>query len=141
MDRCHREYLGHWCQIRRSSLPPVKVTYHTDTGDWELVEDYRVASSGYRFNIAAGFRFDLASVPRLIWWAISPFELSLSAPLVHDFIYADDGEVPVGSVVPPRRFSRLECDRIFRAMMLAEGVPRWRRALAYWSVRWFGRRF
>lgn len=127
------------CEIKRSSLPAVKITYHTQDKQWELVEAYSVLASGFRFSIAAGFRFDLASIPRLIWWAVSPFELSLVAPLIHDFVYRFDGKVPSDSVEPDHVFSRLETDQIFRELMELEGVSGWRRALAYRLVRWFGR--
>ena len=83
--------------------------------------------------------FDLSSIPRLFWPVIAPFELSITAPLVHDFLYAHGGEPPPGSVSPPRTYTRRETDRIFRVIMRAEGVAAWRRILGYAAVRLFGR--
>jgi hypothetical protein len=42
-------------------------------------------------QIPAGFVFDLASVPRVLWWLIAPFELSIVAPLIHDWLYRVEG--------------------------------------------------
>lgn len=129
------------CSIDRSPLPPVKVTYLTDLKKWELVETYTVRIRDYRFTIASGYRFDLASIPRAVWWAIAPFELSIVAPLIHDFLYDFDGSVPPESVDPDHVFTRKEADLIFRDLMRVEGVTCWRRVVAYRAVRWFGGRY
>ncbi|MBN1351709.1 DUF1353 domain-containing protein [candidate division KSB1 bacterium] len=124
--------------IEKSPFPPVKVTYITEEDEWELVERYSVQVSGYDFDIPEGFRFDLASIPRVVWWLIAPFELSLVAPLVHDFMYEYEGQVPSESVEPDHIFERKEADDIFRELMKLEGVPEWRVILAYNATRWFG---
>jgi hypothetical protein len=90
--------------------------------------------------VPAGFRFDLSTVPRALWWLIAPFELSVAAPLLHDFLYLHRGKPPAGSVKPPRTYTRAEADRIFFEIMRAEGVSPWRRMLGYLAVRVFGRR-
>lgn len=120
---------------------PVIVTYDVRARAWELVEPYPLDRPGFSLRIPAGFQFDLASIPRFFWRVIAPFELSLSAPLVHDFLYACQGHPPEGTVVPPRTFTRLESDRLFLVLMRLEGVPLWRRWLAYCAVRLFGPRF
>src|SRR5262245_11715481 len=103
-----RQLVNASVSIPGSPYPPVKVTYHTPDNEWELVETYRFAPSSFSFTILAGFRFDLASVPRLAWPLIGPFELSLVAPLAHDFIYRHGGKLPLGSVTPPHAFARVE---------------------------------
>ena len=77
-------------------------------------------------------------MPRAFWWLIAPFELSVVAPLVHDFLYLHAGKPPPGSVEPPRAYSRAEADRAFRQIMEAEGVESWRRVFAYAATRAFG---
>ena len=77
-------------------------------------------------------------MPRALWWLIAPFELSIAAPLLHDFLYFHGGQPPAGVVVPPRTYTRSDADRVFREVMKAEGVPLWRRALGYVAVRLFG---
>lgn len=86
--------------------------------------------------IPAGFEFDLATIPRPIWWLIAPFDLSIVAPLVHDFQYYHKGITPTlsGHVT----YSRRESDRLFNRIMKDESVPMWRRRLAYSAVRAFG---
>ncbi len=78
-------------------------------------------------------------MPRLLWWLIAPFELSVAAPLLHDFLYFHGGEPPAGVVVPHRIYNRAEVDAMFRGIMRKEGVSGWRRALGYLAVRSFGR--
>jgi hypothetical protein len=108
-----------------------------DWGGWVLLHDYSLLGPGWEMTIPAGFRFDLASIPRLVWWLIAPHELSLAAPLVHDFLYLargdSDGVVPAAKV-----FSRSETDRLFRDLMVSEGVPAWRKWAAWVAVRLFG---
>lgn len=41
------------------------------------------------------FRFDLASLPREAWPLIAPFELSIAAPLLRDYLYRSGG-APAG---------------------------------------------
>ena len=90
-------------------------------------------------TVPAGFRFDLSSVPRVFWSLIAPFELSIAAPLAHDFLYRHGGQPPAGSIEPPRTYTRAEADRLFLTIMQAEGVAPWRRIPAYLAVRLFGR--
>ena len=123
-----------------SGLPAPVVSYLTRARCWRLERPYTYAEDGLRITVPAGFHFDLASVPRPFWWLIAPFELSVAAPLLHDFLYRYAGRPPAGSVEPPRSFSREEADRLFRRVMEREGVPGWRRAAAFWAVRAFGGR-
>ena len=105
---------------------------------WRLEQDYAYADGETTITIPAGFEFDLSSVPRAFWWLIAPFELSITAPLVHDFLYQHRGDPPAGSIDPPRRYSRAEADRLFRRIMEQEGVAAWRRVLGYGAVRLLG---
>ncbi len=126
----------HPVAIAGSRLPPPLVSYLVDRERWVLEAPYTYTDDGHRISVPQGFEFDLASVPRAFWSLIAPFELSIAAPLLHDFLYRYRGEPPPGSIEPPRRYSRLEADRLFRRVMEQEGVPRWRRVLAYVVVRW-----
>ena len=83
-------------------------------------------------------RCQTPTTPPSIWWLISPFDLSIAAPLLHDYLYQHMGNPPPGAIVPPRTYSRAEADDLFRTMMEQEGVPAWRRSLAYAGVRAFG---
>jgi hypothetical protein len=108
---------------------------------WILAADYTYRANDLtRVTVPEGFVFDLASIPRVFWRVIAPFELSLAAPLVHDWGYWMRGRMPRPSVVPYRTYNRHEMDDLFREIMRKELVPVWRRVLAYRAVRVCGGR-
>lgn len=125
-------------QIRDSKLPAPVVTYVVTERKWRLEEPYTYPDGNHRINVPDQFTFDLASIPRPLWWLIAPFELSISAPLIHDFLYRYAGQPPSGSITPPRTYSRKETDLLFRRIMKEEGVWAWRRIPAYRAVRLLG---
>ena len=125
-------------EIEGSRLPPPLIS-SPSIGRWRLETAYTYVDGSTAVTVPAGFEFDLSSVPRPFWPLIAPFELSIVAPLLHDFLYSHGGRPPAGSVEPPRTYSRAEADRMFREIMEAEGVAAWRRVLAYGAVRVFGR--
>lgn len=100
----------------------IHVHYLGDDGEWKHTD----------VLVPFGFEFDLASIPRFAWRIIAPFELSLVAPLVHDWIYHNVGLMG--------RFSRREADRVFRYLMEESGIAKWRVKAAYSAVRLFGGR-
>lgn len=127
MDRgakLHRLASDYWTQTGRPVLS------YTVREGWILVNEWRVMVNG-GVTVPAFFRFDLASVPRPFWGLIAPFDCSIEAPLVHDFLYRfheADGRV----------WRRREVDRLFRRIMKTEGVRAWRRSAAWLAVRLFG---
>ncbi len=125
-------------RITRSQLPAPVVSYLYDKGVWRLEEAYVLEYRGHRIRIPEGFEFDLASVPRPLWWLIAPFELSITAPLFHDFLYDNAGKPPEGTVTPPKTWSRKAADQLFLDIMRWEGVAAWRQYLAYLGSRLFG---
>lgn len=127
-------------RVAGSPLPPPVLSYLMTERRWQLGADYRYpdAAGPREIVVAAGFRFDLSSIPRLLWPVIAPFELSIVAPLVHDYLDRYGGSPPAGSVTPPHHYDRSAADRLFRTIMKQEGVAAWRRTLAYAAVRSFG---
>jgi len=123
--------------VAASRLPPPLLTWIGD-GRWRLETDYAYRDGEAVITAPAGFQFDLSSVPRVLWWLIAPFELSIAAPLLHDFLYLYGASPPAGSIEPPRTYTRAEADRLFYGIMRAEGVPGWRRMLSLAAVRLFG---
>lgn len=121
-----------------AALPPVAISHDPARGLWRLEQEYQYTHAGYLITVPAGFEFDLASVPRAFWVFISPFDLSIVAPLLHDFLYHYRGDPPAGAIVPAYVYTRLEADDLFLELMVEEGVPRWRREVAYRAVRTFG---
>ena len=125
-------------EIAGSRLPPPVIT-SPQIGRWRLEVAYTYHDDSTAITVPAGFEFDLSSVPRPFWSLIAPFELSIVAPLLHDFLYRHGGRPPAG-IDPPRAYSRAEADRMFLEIMEAESVPTWRRVLAYAATRVFGGR-
>jgi hypothetical protein len=123
-------------RIAASSLPPPVVSYRGD--HWVLEAAYAYDDGATRLTVPPGFAFDLASIPRLFWPLVAPFELSIAAPLLHDFLYRYAGAPPGPGAEPPRFYTRREADALFRAVMVAEGVAAWRRHAAWAAARAFG---
>ncbi len=114
-----------------SELPPM-TPQHRQNGiaEWELQADMSVLwVNGARFElrIPAGFKTDLASIPRLLWAIFPPTGKNMRAAIVHDYCYRQ--RVP---------FSRFLADAVFREIMIRDGVPAWRRMAMYYAVRAFG---
>ncbi len=122
----------------KSPLPPAKITYDAEQRIWILEETYRYDNGRFVITIAAPFEFDLSSIPRVVWPMVAPFELSIVAPLVHDFVYHYRGRLPANAIAPPHQFSRAETDLLFKEIMDAEHVQAWRSNAAYRAVRMFG---
>ena len=139
MDHVGSRSLDHdLVDVPASRLPPPLLTW-VGGNRWRLEADYAYNDGATTIIVPAGFQFDLSSVPRALWWLIAPFELSIAAPLLHDFLYMHGSLPPAGSVDPARTHTRADADRIFVEIMRAEGVPAWRRLLGYAAVRLFGR--
>ncbi|EBS8009877.1 DUF1353 domain-containing protein, partial [Salmonella enterica] len=70
---------------------------------------------------------DLASVPRIFWTLLPPDGKYAKAAIIHDYLY--DNALR----------TKKEADRIFLDGMTVLGVPKWKKTIMYWAVRWFGR--
>lgn len=124
-----------------SDLPPVAVTYHAASEHWQLLRDYSAFDPRRNaiLTAMAGFTFDLSSVPRPLWFATAPFELSIVAPLFHDLLYRYGGKSGrYLQLTPEIRYTRSQADDLFKDQMEDEGVGWFRRHSAYRAVRWFG---
>jgi len=100
-----------------------------------------------RLVVPMGFQHDFASVPRALWWFISPIDLGL-ASIFHDWLYRESGRVTTlgrtkraGEWVQVNDpWSRYDADRLFARMMREQGVSQFRRRAAFRAVQWFGER-
>ncbi len=138
--------------IKGSKLPDPKISWNQLSRIWILEEKVNVDISSRELSkvigieIPKGFKFDLSTIPRFLWSFIAPFELSIIAPLVHDFLYVNKGNLKVNEqnmlVVSKDsqtvKVSRLEADSIFLYHMKQEGVGFVKRWIAYIGVRLFG---
>ena len=130
--------------MQHHSLPLPRVApLPRQKNEWVLLEDYMYVMpdeyGGNRVWLPAGLRTDLASVPRVLWALIAPFELSALAPLLHDVLYRGMGRLPLdwqeGSV---SILDRKQADQVFLTIMRQEGVNRVKRGMAYAGVRLMG---
>lgn len=113
--------------------------------------DWEHQKNTYRLEVPAGFIYDGASVPRIVWTlsGLRPDGLIRAAATVHDFMYHHKGQLPSGSVRKLENpysqiqvslpWSRKNADKLFARMMREAGVSKYRRRLAYLAVRVFGR--
>ena len=102
MDRAAFKLQKQPVVITASGLPPPIISYIEEEKLWRLEEGYSYDHAGHQVTVPAGYKFDLASVPRLFWFLIAPFELSIAAPLIHDYLYDHRGDPPDGSIIPPK---------------------------------------
>ncbi len=79
------------------------------------------------FIIDKGFKTDLASVPRFLWWFIAPTDWGILCPaIMHDYFYST------------HIVTRARADYLFREKMKDFGLEIIKRNLAYLAVRMFG---
>lgn len=134
-------------QISDTPNPPIKsdhpwVWYDERAGEWVLAKDWRVRSRGYELLVPGGFRCDLSSIPRVLRNLVNTFELSIEAPLVHDWLYRHGSITVLGrefsSGAAEIEFTRKETDKFFLDIMEQMGVSWIKRKTAYHLIRAFG---
>ena len=76
--------------------------------------------------VPEGFVTDFASTPRLLYPIFPPIGIYNKAAMVHDYIYT--------SAIFPRK----EADLFFLQAMQVLEVPKWKREMMFWAVRFFG---
>jgi hypothetical protein len=81
-----------------------------------------------RVTVGAGFRTDLASIPRPLWALLPPIGLWDRAAVVHDQLYATARS-------NQRIVSRAEADAVLKEAMAVCGVDRFTRAVVWAGVR------
>ena len=110
--------------------------------EWDLLQEVgaNVANTG-RISCKKGMKTDLASVPRLCWAFIAPWDVARAA-VIHDHLYAvlRDYYHSENVVKSKWRKARALSDKVFLLGMkaAAPAVPKWKIYSAYWSVRLFG---
>jgi hypothetical protein len=98
-----------------------------------------------------GFVTDLASVPRAIWWLISPWDIARAA-IIHDLLYkrireyrAKEGVLDIHpnaeTVINNYTAAKKAADKVFLMAMedANPSVPNWKIKAAYYAVVCFGR--
>ena len=80
--------------------------------------------------VPAGFRTDLASVPKVLHPIVSPAGCWNKASIVHDFLYYMRGRLPGG-----KKLTRKECDRIFLDIAIIDGTNPFVATIGYYGIR------
>ena len=100
-----------------------------------------IAATG-RISCKKGMKTDLASVPRIVWALISPWDVARAA-VIHDHLYATLRSYyhSSGMSKDKWRAARKLSDEIFLLGMQSAEPSVWKIKIwaAYWSVRVFGR--
>ena len=118
------------------------LSYTNPEIDEDALERVGVSVKGSRISVKKGFVTDLASVPRICWAFIAPWDVARAA-IIHDLLYkrirqyrADGGDDK--DVISE---AKKASDNVFHmAMKDAEpSVSGWKIASAYYAVRMFGR--
>ena len=111
----------------KPEFPKTQVVAGTDTE--KLVYNFEARVMGYRIEIARGFVFDGASIPRVFWMTTGcPFRPRYrAASLVHDYLY---------SIKANRKLA----DLIFKQMLLDAGVSKYTAGKMFRAVRLFGKK-
>ena len=118
-------------------------THLLTKGDIELLKEVgvNIASTG-RISCKKGLKTDLASVPRIVWAVISPWDVARAA-VIHDHLYATLREYFHSEGMDKKKWvaARKLSDNIFLwGMQSADpSVLKLKIWSAFWSVRVFGR--
>lgn len=75
----------------KSNRNPIKmqrVYGNNSINNYELIEDvYFKLSNGFTIIIPKGYKWDLSSVPRFLWWLLPPDGDFQIGALIHDYLY------------------------------------------------------
>ena len=127
------------------------LSYQNEEIDVDVLETVGVKCPASRITCSKGFVTDLASVPRAIWWLISPWDIARAA-IIHDLLYKrirqyrarDDILVKyqdVDKFTNNYKAAKKAADKVFlMAMKDAEpSIPKWKMYAAYYAVVLCGR--
>ena len=126
------------------------LSYQNEDLDMRHLEKCGVKIPANKITCKKDFVTDLASVPRIAWFLIAPWDVARAA-IIHDLLYKrirpyrheneDVNDVNINQVINTYRTAKKEADQVFLAAMLdAEpSVPKWKIYSAYYAVVLFGR--
>ena len=89
-----------------------------------------------------GYETDLASIPRITWNVISPWDVARAA-VIHDVLYGALRKTLAVKGLHPQtvKVLRAQADNVFRKGMedADPDIPNWKIFSCFWAVRPFGR--
>ncbi len=115
----------------------------TSIRKWEIREDwFYTLPDGTDIVVPRGFKFDGASIPRLLWSILSPVGLLLIPALIHDYAYKYNKLIAVKAngkrVSFKRSAGRLYWDNIFRKVSIEVNGVTLLNCLAWFFLVMFG---
>ena len=116
----------------------LNVAEGTQVNAYELEEDFRVYSSVLDaiVNVPKGFKFDGESIPAWLAWLVKPMGESRRGACVHDYLYSNRGYYTAyGTFIP---VDRKTADAVYRELVIAKGLPKWRAAVRWGVLRLVG---
>jgi hypothetical protein len=107
----------------------IKLKYLGYSDQYETLEVIkRTLSNGMEISVPIGWRTDMASTPRIVWWIFPPFGTYSYAAVVHDYLYMTP------EIIVSRRFTDAE----FRRNMIEDGTSPLVANIFYFFVSLFG---
>lgn len=103
-----------------------------------LMEPFTVYS-GYLdavITVPDGFTFDGESIPLCLQWLAPPFGDSKRGACVHDWLYRNAGYIDERGFFRP--VQRKQADAVYRELIEAKGLPRWRANIRWAALRVVG---
>ena len=109
------------------------LSYQNDEIEESPLQAVGVKCPASKITCKKGFETDLASVPRAIWWLISPWDIARAA-IIHDLLYKRIREYNY-------KAAKKASDKVFlMAMKDADpAVPKWKMYASYYAVVLCGR--
>ena len=124
------------------------LTYTNPDIDEDALERVGVEVKGSKITCSKDFETDLASVPRMCWAFIAPWDVARAA-IIHDLLYKRirqyraEKKKKLGNFEDPKviREAKRASDNVFHMAMkdANPSIAGWKIAAAYYSVRMFGR--
>ena len=124
------------------------LTYTNPDIDEDALERVGVEVKGSKITVKKDFVTDLASVPRMCWAFVAPWDVARAA-IIHDLLYKRirqyraEKKKKLGNWEDPKviREAKRASDNVFHMAMkdANPSIAGWKIAAAYYSVRMFGR--
>lgn len=88
-----------------------RVYGNNSINNYELLEDISFKlSNGFVIKIPSGYKWDLSSVPRFLWWLLPPDGDFQIGALIHDFLYENKVSLNHEFAYYGFKFSQKFCD-------------------------------
>ena len=124
------------------------LSYKNKDINFESLEKIGVKVLSSKISVPKGFVTDLASVPRVVWNVVAPWDIARAA-IIHDLLYLRIRQYRakprgLGSSFADMKVvkkAKNAADNVFLMAMkdASPDVPSWKIYAAYWSVRMFGK--